>query len=508
VTTRSDRAVKNYVSALLFAAVTLATGFVATPLLLRWLGEQRFGALRAMTDWYGYLGLLELGIGGALLPLLSRALGRTDEGVVRRTLASGLRAYVGVTMAMLTSGIGLAITMTWLVPVRGSDADDLQRASLLGLVGILLVLLTPFRALIDARQMGYRINVLLLLQCLLTTGLSLALARAGTGIAGQSAAVLVGALPLAMYLAWDGVRRYPGILRSAILDPPDAEAWRDLWTLNRPTLIVNVCGRVSFLTDTILVALVSTPAMVVPLIITQRLALVAQGQLQGLGNASWAGLADMHARGERESFARRVVELTTLVVILAMATLGPIAAYNHHFVARWVGGNYYGGDLFTIVAALNALLMSLFSLWGWCFTCTGQVRQLVPQMIALAGLNLTLSIVLTRSLGIVGPLLGTLIAFVLAGWYVPFLLHRTLFVPLSELLRGVMRPLALGVPWGAALWWFARAHEPPGWIGLAGEMAAAGALSLALSWLFVVGRTERIIWVQRARAFGIRRPTA
>ena len=54
--------------------VTIAVGLFASPWLEHWLNEDRFGAFRVVLDCQGYLTLLELGLGGALSPLLARAL--------------------------------------------------------------------------------------------------------------------------------------------------------------------------------------------------------------------------------------------------------------------------------------------------------------------------------------------------------------------------------------------------------------------------------------------------
>src|SRR4051812_25734137 len=105
---RTRQATWNYLSALLSAAVTLAVGLGATPHLMQWLTPVRFGAVRVLTEWYGYLALLELGLGGALQPLLARALGRGDEPALHRALAAGVRAYLRVTLLAVAVGLALA----------------------------------------------------------------------------------------------------------------------------------------------------------------------------------------------------------------------------------------------------------------------------------------------------------------------------------------------------------------------------------------------------------------
>src|SRR5438309_1288154 len=142
--TRTRLATWNFASGLLFTAVTTITGLVATPWLVKWLDPVRFGAARMTVEYYGYLTLLEFGLGGTLGPLLARPLGQDDGRAVRRTLAAGIRMYLRVTVLTLAVGLGFALCITRLVPVPpGPVARDLQRAAVVALLGFALLTLAP-----------------------------------------------------------------------------------------------------------------------------------------------------------------------------------------------------------------------------------------------------------------------------------------------------------------------------------------------------------------------------
>jgi O-antigen/teichoic acid export membrane protein len=505
----------NYLSGLVLTAVSVSAGVVTTPLLLRWLGDERLGAHRALLDWLGYLKLLELGLGGSLLPLLARAVARAPspyplpvkeggEGRVRgvsevtAVLVAGIRAYRGVAVLMLMAGAALLPIILYSVPVSTTVASDLQTGCLVSLLGLLLVPFTPFRLLAESGQRGYAVNSLLILQTLLICALGLVLAYAGWGITGQALAMLVGALPFHLLLAWDGIGRYPETLASLAKNESSSSIRRELWKRNRSTLIVDTCGRVSLLTDNIIIAYLLGPAVVVPFFITQRLALLVQGQLQGIGNASWAALVELYLAGDHETLNRRLTELTSMVAALGIATLAPIVAYNHHFVTLWVGAGRFGGEWATVVAAVNGFLQALFSLWGWLFSGTGQVGRLVWMYIVAAVLNLAVSLLGTYWFGLVGPLLGTLVAFVsVTLWWMPWLLGRVFGTSLRSLFGAVLLPLTIGWPYAAGIWWLAHAHIPWGWLSLASEMIVAALGYLALWWWLGLRGSERKLWRMR-----------
>jgi O-antigen/teichoic acid export membrane protein len=482
--------------------VTIAVGLFASPRLEHWLHADRFGAFRVVLDCQGYLTLLELGLGGALSPLLARAFATGDEWSLRQVMATATRAYFLVSLATVAVGGGLTLLVTRLVTgLSPAGVADLRNAWLIGLLGFLVLGLFPFRAIVEARQRGYQINLLLTVQSLLITGISLILARGGWGITGQSIAFVLGTWVFALVVAVVVLRGRPALLGS-FATKPDLETKRALWNLSAATFLINVSGRVSLMTDNLVVGSMLGAGVVTTLFFTQRLAVLAQSLLLGVGSATWAPLAEIHARGDHDAFNRRLVELSRLVAFLSVASLGPIVAYNRHFVAAWMGPSFaYGGEAVIILAALNAFLLAQYALWGWCFSATGQTPRMVAPAVAMAVVNAAASIVFTHWLGLIGPLLGTTVAFTtVILWSLPWRLHAVFGTSMPALARALAVPLAVGLPYASALWWIAHHHEPYGRIGLAFEMGTA-----ALGFLAVAGASilrdahERSLWRLRLR---------
>jgi O-antigen/teichoic acid export membrane protein len=487
----------NYLTQTLFTLVTMVVGFVATPLLLRWLGAECFGGFRATVDWYGYLGLLELGLTGALWPLLARASSRGEENKVREVLAAGIRIYIPVVLAMLAAGLVLAHFIPHLVRVSSALTWDLKIAALLMLLTVVaLPLAVPFRAVLEARQKSYWVNILIIAQSLAITAASLLLARARWGIHGQVVALILGALVLQGAIVLPGLRRYPGVITTAVKGNFDRSAMREIGSLNWPTLALNLCGRLSLYTDNIIVAGILNPSMVVPLVLTQRLSSLVQGQLQGFGSASWAGMADLHARGERQTFERRLVELTRLIAVAGIAALVPIAVFNRAFVGGWVGPASFGGRWLTVLACANTFMLSIVSLWGWIFTATGRVQLLVVPMTVQTVVNVGFSVLLTYRYGIVGPVAGTTVALLTVSlWVLPWLLQSKFHVPARRLVMAAVYPLLLAVPCALAMIWLAHLRPPHGWVASLVDIGLAGMAYATLAFLLVFPREERTFWI-------------
>lgn len=490
----------NFASGVFVSGATIAIALFTTPLLLRLLGPERFGAYRAAGDWFGHLTILEFGLGGALAPLLALALGRGDEGAVRRTMAEGVRAFLRVGLAAVAAGLTITLLMERLVPVSPDLVRDLRNGCLIGVVGLLLYPLVPFRQLAEASQRGYVASLFTLAQSVTTTALAILLASRGFGITGQFAALLGGSLVFASLITRDGLIRHPGVLYAAAREPRSDTVLAEIRRLNTPSMLFDLSSRAGLLTDNIVIAAIFGPAAVVPLFFTQRLPQLAQSQLQSVGNASWAALGELHVLGRHDVFRARLVELTRLVSALSLAVLIPIMAYNHVFVRLWVGISHYGGPAVTLLAGVNAFLLALVSLWGYCFSGTGRIAVLVPAMMAGAVLNLTLSILGAYRFGIAGPLFGTAVSIACTTlWFLPLQLHRHFEVPLVGLVRAVLAPLAWAALPAFGIVWLARHAPPHSWLGLGTEVSAAGLLLLAIWWFGELSGAERAHYTERLK---------
>ncbi|MEH2160628.1 MAG: lipopolysaccharide biosynthesis protein [Nostoc sp.] len=497
---RTGRSVVNFATGLVLQIMTLGIGLVSTPMLLSWLGDDRYGAFRAATDWGNYLNLLELGIGGSLLALLAKAVGIGDRQLIRLTLATAIRTYLNIMAGMILVGVGLGCFITYLVPVKGLLVGELQKGYWLGLLGILLLPLNSFRLLAAASQRSYTDNVFVIFQSLIITSVSLLLARARFGITGQYIAVLLGNIFFQLVMCCDGLRRYPDVFTYLGDRKSQLPIEKQLWQLNWPTLALNFSGQMSLFTDNIIISYSLSPATVVPFFVTQRLTALAQSQIQGIGNATWAALADLYAKGEREKFNARLIELTRLVAVMGLGLMVTIAGYNHYFIKLWVGEDRFGGDGVTILAACNGLFLGLLSLWGWCFSGTGNQPKLVRPATLAAVINFLVSIISTHFFGIIGPLLGTFIAFTTVSlWQLPLLMQEVFGTSLRQLFFAVAQPLAVGLPYGLIVWWIAKSHTPWGWLGLAAEMVLTALIYFAIAWLLVLNEFERKQWSDRLK---------
>ncbi len=286
---RTRRAIWTYFSSFFGFIGTTIIGFLTTPIILHYLGQEAFGAFKAASDWAAYLTLLEFGLSGALMPILARAIAKNDTEEISLTMAVAIRTYIALSIFMLLSGLCLVFFIPTLVQVSPSLKTNLQWGVAISLIGLLLFPLSTYQVLSQVSQRGYISNGLLLVQSLSITSLSVLFTWMGLSIAGQFLANLLGSLPYYLGLVKFFIRLYPSIFRLVFTQAAGLRSsiGRELWNLNLPIFIISVCGRLSLMTDNIIVAGVLGPSLVVSFFLTQRLPSLLLSQVQTISASSW-----------------------------------------------------------------------------------------------------------------------------------------------------------------------------------------------------------------------------
>ena len=469
-------------------------GFVATPLLLRWLGAERFGSFRVLSEWLGNLTMLEFGLTGSILALLAPAVARRDEQEIRGWLSAAIRSYFRVDLAIAAAGIALIVVLPRLMPPEEVSKGELRVSAVILLFGLCLLPLSVFKGLMETEQRGYLVNAMLVAQAGLTVAATLGAARVGWGLVGQSAATVASRLPALLILTVLGTRQF----RRFWQVKPKRENLKQLRRLNIDTFSYAMTGRLSLWCDNMMIHWGLGALAVAPFLLTQRLAIIVRSLLGTVGTSTWAGLIELRSHGQMDLFRRRFIELNRMVSALGLIVLGTIAAYNFHFTSRWVGGENFAGEGVSLLACLTTWLVAIVEMWTWPITSTGNARAVIRPAALSTGVNLVVGIAGTVTLGAIGPLLGTLVAYSSINlWAVPRVSKRLFGTSTASLWRAAFEPLRWALPFIAFVWWVARSHVPSGWFMLLAEMSLCGLLGLLLWWIFDLTPAGRKEWVGR-----------
>src|SRR6185312_1984288 len=106
---RVRRSVGTWITGLGATAAVALAGFIATPLLVRWLGDSAWGAWTVVGEWLGYLGISQLAFGpGAASIFLLRAHSAGTPGALTAMARRWFRLYCWAAVGLLPAALALA----------------------------------------------------------------------------------------------------------------------------------------------------------------------------------------------------------------------------------------------------------------------------------------------------------------------------------------------------------------------------------------------------------------
>jgi O-antigen/teichoic acid export membrane protein len=249
-------------------------------------------------------------------------------------------------------------------------------------------------------------------------------------------------------------------------------------------LIISVAGALIWSTDNLVIAATLGTRDVTRYAVTVRLLTLASSLIAAGALAILPSFTALWSRGEIERMRQLVLRAVRLVVAGATFTGITVALFGRSFLRLWAGNAAVAprGTLFVLVAIF--LVRAFAQAFEMIIISISRHRSYAYVIAAEGVLNLVLSLVLVRSLGLMGVALGTLMAQLAGtGWFLPWSGSRAMRISLRDIASDVVKPL--GVTIGLTMTiagGFAVLLRPQSWITLSAAVATTLAVFVATYW--------------------------
>jgi O-antigen/teichoic acid export membrane protein len=412
--------------------VGLATSFISVPLVIGYLGNERYGMWLTMSSLVATLGPLDLGIGLGLLTVVSDAYGRDDREAARRAISTAV-AMLTMIAALAVVAFGVAyFVIPWArvfnvsSPTAVSEAGP-AAAVLLGAFALGLPLGIVGQVQL-AHQSGYISSAWAIVGNL------------GSFVALIAIIMLHGSLPLlvvaltfvgliaAALNGWFLFRRQRPWLMPRLRDV-DLRAGRALLKTGSFFMVLQLAGMAAYGVDNIVISQILGADAVPEYAVPVKIFTLAPTLLSFALIPLWPAYRESMARGDA-AWVKRTLRRSILLAAafnipssLVLIVAGPL------ILQVWVHGAVHptlillvGLGTWTIMNTLNgpfAMLLNGANIIGFQATCS----------VLMAIANVAISIYLVQRIGVSGAVYGSVISqlvFILIPevWYVRRLLRR------------------------------------------------------------------------------------
>lgn len=429
-----DRAVvRSALSSLIARFATAGGSVISVALAARSLTAAELGVTSILTMLVVYFGFADFGMSTLLMTRLPMAHAKGDRREVRDLVASVLSAMVLI--AAVVSVVGLA--SVFLAPWRrllgaGSIAPDELQGSLIAfiLTGALGIIGMVGTRVLAAMQQGATVQFATTCAAAVSV---VAVAGCAWGHAPLWGYVLAFAAPPTLsglaqlvlafvrFPALAGVHRRLrlrdglGVLRSGLEYGILSAGWVLAYTLD--AIVVS--------------SLLGAAAAAVFGIATRLYSLVA-GTLTIAGQQMWPAMADALARGEIDWVRARFRHSLQIAGATVTASCVLLLVAGQTIARIWVGDKLVPPFALFVVLAVWTIYMTIITQYSYLLMAADQITVLAILGGVIAVVNLAVSIVFTRWLGMTGPILGNIVAAAAIQWIPMVVLTRRMMRRLGE----------------------------------------------------------------------------
>jgi O-antigen/teichoic acid export membrane protein len=409
--------------------VTTVLTLLTVSVSVRSLGDSAFGVVATLGTVIGLAGFADLGLGLGLMTRLAQSLGEDNQAAMKPLVSSALASLSALGAFVAVIGSASILVVPWRV-LLGSPAlpDAALNASVVIFaisVGLAIPASIGQRVLLGTQQ-GAVANTWSLAASIAQFAAVIAVAWRGAPVWAFVAAIIsTPVLVACVQSAW--------VLNRASHLRPDRShvssgVARHLLHVGGLFFALNLAVAAAFQSDTLITSAVLGASSAAVFAVGLRMFGAVSGLFASSLQQFWPALAEALARGDLEWTRRRFKQVLTISTALLAAVAGLLVVIGQPVARIWVGAS--------LVPPLGLLVA--FAAWTvyahvmtQCSTLLNAGRVVGPQVAmatAMACVNLPLSIVLTKRIGLAGPLIGSLVSHMLCEG-----------VPTIFLVRGVLR---------------------------------------------------------------------
>jgi O-antigen/teichoic acid export membrane protein len=408
----------------------------------------------------GYLGLLDMGVRGAVTRYVAKFHTRDDHQEVGRIASSALVIFTAAGLAAICASVALAVFAISHVQIPATFQTAARIVFVITGLNIAISLVGGvFGGIVVGLQRFDISNAIEMLGLALRAIAIVIILKARGGLVSLALIQLFFSLVTGLANVWVAGSLYPQLrLR---LSGVDRERLSLIFSFSIYAFLLQLAVYLIFYTDSVVIAVFLPVGAVTFFAIAGNLMVYARAPISAISYTLSPLASSLEAAGNHPELQR----VAMMASRYATAVMLPIAITfllrGKSFIGLWMGSEY---------ANLSGQVLSILTL-AWLFSAGNGVvgaillgiskhKALVPVGLAEALCNLGLSIVLVHSMGILGVAWGTTLPSLAVHLFVwPWYIHRSLGMTIPAYLYSAwVRPAVAVVPFALATgalehWW-------------------------------------------------------
>jgi len=399
--------------------VEIVVGLVVLPFNIAHLGKAAYGLWMLTTSITAYFSVLDLGYSGAIVKFVAEHRARKETRALNEVLSTTFYLFAGFGTLAYVVAIVIAMFLDRILHLSPEQAHVGRVVLLVTSANVACgMAFTVFGGVINGFQRYDLNNITGVISNILIAIVNVAVLLAGYGlIALVVATTTVRVLTYWVYRA-NAYRVFPALA----IRPSNFKVsrLRELTSFSVFMMLIDWANKVNFSVDAIVIGIALDTTAVAVWAVAQRLAETTQRLTNQLNDILFPNVVD-------HSTSSRVDRLQTLFLVgtrLSLAAAVPICValilMGDLLIKAWVGSDFAGSVVVLRVLALSVVLRVGAAVPGTLLKGAGAHRFVAYTNVGTAAVNLALSIVLVRWMGLAGVAIGTLVPVGITCMFVIF----------------------------------------------------------------------------------------
>lgn len=505
--TTVSRAFRNITSNWLALLINIVVSFFLAPFVVRHLGAEIYGIWAVAMQFTGYLYLMDFGVRDALIRYTAKYHTTKNGLALRRIISVSLMIYLPVfVMAMLVT-TAIAYGLPKWSSIEGDLTNDASMTVLL--VGASIAstfLFNIYTGLLSGLQRFDVANAIGVLSGLLRAGTIVIILNGGGGVVALAWIQLIFTVVSGVACFWAA---HILMGRAGMSVRPVAVSGRKLRALLRLVsgysvyvFINNIGQKLSFATDALVISVFMPIASVTYYAIAGNLI----GYLNSLVSATaqvFNPIASQYAaRNDKEGLRVLMLKSTRLSMTIGIPVACTYIVLGDIFIGLWMGPEFVEqASLVLLILALTQIFSFPHHSIASILYGIGRHRTLAFLRLFEGVINLLLSIILVRHMGLLGVALGTAIPHMfIFGIIVPLYTCRMLGIPWWRyVVSSLLGPVINGMLFAAAAHYVHEYYAPSSLVAFFVFVALLCLLYALSAYRLCLSADEREIVVARMR---------
>jgi O-antigen/teichoic acid export membrane protein len=402
---RSKQAFRNVLSSFMLQVIIVITGIYIPQLMISTYGSDINGMVSSITQFITYLNLVEAGIGNATTVALYGPLAMNNTKEINGVMAASRKFYFksGEIFAVLL--VGLMIVFPW-ISEQGIN-PGLTRGMVIILGSSTLIdfwFLGKYRVLLNADQKGYIFSLVQSIATILNSITCIVLMYVDCSILIVKLAATLVYILRSVYI-WYYIKKHYQYLN--FKETPKNSALKQRWDV----LIHQITGAIVNSTDVVIITIVIKKFVEVSVYTTYNLIISnIISLIESFSSSLCAGFGEIFAKGEKELVRESYSTYEYLYYIIMFTACVCLGILLIPFMKIYTMGIHDANYIRPVTAILFVLLTIGKGIRTPSMTmilAVGHYKQTKIPAVIEAVINIVVSLLLVRPLGINGLLIGT-----------------------------------------------------------------------------------------------------